>query len=674
MKKLMTVLLTVMMAFSVLTVNVLADTETPVAEMSEEKTEIIKTEEEQDQTLTEINPEVKEENTPETEEIIDEVKDETTPTNEIGAEVEKEELEIVEFGEANEENKKLQKVEVRYETSYEVFDEVKITVGRVGKTKNIDPKYYDIKYRPNFELESEDANATYLPVGSWTATVTLNREGKKHYYFDEDHKPFEDEIHFEVTKKQVDVPEVLDGLHTYNGNEQSLSVEDYDTDIIEANGIWSATNAGTYFAFLKLKYPRFYEWKEEEITLTDSEDTARPDPSVKVYRWVIEKAHVELNKLVQERYYTGKELEPFAELPAGVTYAKRLPAWGDYDNHAKNAGYYVALMNVDTKNVICDDVRPNMFGYPVRWQIKKAQITVQFNITRTYGNLEEESTYNVTSPIGTVPFDVYQFVDEHKDTIFAVGPRFSIRMPAGVYEDRVKTVVLRHEYRNYIVNGATGDYTIKPATLGYTIDNLTYNGHRQTPKIQFTGLAPWDHIGMFDYVAIFTDAPSKIEDYAAEIADYRSGANINLNFTSKDVGTKNVIIGLFGDIAHNYELDNQTVIPTIISSPIKFANATYQITPAELTIEVDNAKMYKKKALPNFNATVKGLVGREDIQYDFAVKGNTAVKGECAITVENIKIVEPGNRIVNPDNYNITIKDGTLTVKDEVRIVSTGIE
>ncbi|MDO4941033.1 MAG: MBG domain-containing protein [Erysipelotrichaceae bacterium] len=721
MKKLLTVLLTVMMAFTVITVNVFASEEIPTAE----KLAVVETV----QATTEESDENKEE-TEKIDEISETIADGVINETEVGTIVEEiteeiedttekvEELtdEVVKVAEDNLDAKKKKLVIIKFSEEYQ-YGEVEFYVIDTNSGKELkEHKDYSIHFYPNFketngEANAAEDNAAKLFVGSWKAVITL--KDTKNYRFDEkfskDGKTAE--INFKVVKKLVNIPLLYENELIYNGEAQSPNfAEGFDSKIMEkVNGrkwgeTWTATNAGDYYALVKLKDSRNYEWniKSKLVKAADNREEASyyVDGDTLYIRWSIVKNKVDFEELLDktgQRTYNGKEQQPF-ELPAGVYFGYE--TWG-IDNSAVNAGTYKASIWVDTNNCETRGIELDRFGRgTLEWTILPARLIVQANVTRTYGKSDITVDY--------VTLDGTEFYG-NDEAILTTGRHAPIsykvtdkqlnnpKHPVETVKEAVTTTADTGRINNYRVGVVPGNYTINPATLSIKLvfssiddelDHFTYNGKSQTPKIQFEGVAPWDHVGTFDYVVLFTDGEesTKIEDYVGMMNDYRNGANVNLNLTSKDAGTKNYIIGLFGDIAKNYELEGQDVIPTILGD-IKYVVDDYQIEKAPLTITVNDAKMYRKKALPEFTYEItEGKIMPGDYlrcELGLAEDADTTKVGKYDI-IATPKIYDDGFLYVKRDitslNYDVTVVNGTLTVKkhhktdDTIKIVSTGIE
>ena len=78
-------------------------------------------------------------------------------------------------------------------------------------------------------------------VGTYNAVFTLNNNN---VIWSDDTNEFKT-VPWEITRMPLDVPGVTNEL-VYNGEEQSPTIEEYDTNYIEASGDLAATNAGTY--------------------------------------------------------------------------------------------------------------------------------------------------------------------------------------------------------------------------------------------------------------------------------------------------------------------------------------------------------------------------------------------------------------------------------------------
>lgn len=704
MKKLMTVLLTVMMAFSVLTVNVLAEpTETTVeqvaAEPTEEKTEIIDEVVEEIKEEVEVPTEAPAETSAETEEPTEEIKEEVSEVEKVAKAAAKPGLQRPDF-------KKVMVSVVFNPTGLEYGDEIKFSIIRDDNKQELNSKYYDFHFEREKgpRGESVDANKPQ-EVGSWKLVIEL-KGGKKDaldakpqvedFVFKDGSKKFESKV-FEIRKKSIPVPEAKNIPFTYNGEEQYYknAMDEKTLDMILKSypvvqtGTWSAKDARSYTAILKITDTKHYVWKAEERKLYAEEKPI--DDSEHLYHWSIEKKEITLEDIqALTRTYNGNTQKPFDTLPEGTAYGY------SFENEAVNARdrAYNAVLYINVpknyewgKDVIESKQYEHRFGgyVNVPWTINKASVTVQANATRTYGYDDKIVEFAVTGDGAetikkTGDFDYFVnhgWIDSATPDYFN-----NLRRDAGSYVGKVNTLINKKVFDNYQIMGIAGDLTIKPAPLSFTLEygETTYNGGEQKPAIIWNGFvgkeakegyAPTE----LDYVAVYSDIDVVKANFSGDIL-----------FT-KDVGKKYVYVGLLNSIvnnlANNYELVGQEEIKILGYTVSKFAQQSFEVTPAPLTIKINDAKMYKKKAYPEFTATVEGLVGNEGIQFDYVVEGDTTVKGECKINVDNIQIVEPGylwDDIVDPYNYDVTINKGTLTVKshhkvdDTVKIVATGIE
>ena len=204
-------------------------------------------------------------------------------------------------------------------------------------------------------------NNTATNAGTYNATATLNYNTTNYELININ---FDETINWTINKQQVNKPNEVSGILSYNGQEQTgVNYNAQDKDVLfTVSGNATATNAGEYSVTFALIDTTNYEWNDKSTNNV-------------VIKWEIEKAPL---------YFSGTRwdynfLEPFTydgeektvsivNLPEGVTVKKYTGT-----RSATDAGNYTAGVEFEY-----DDVNYYLDGEPqeLEWKIEKAQNTI----------------------------------------------------------------------------------------------------------------------------------------------------------------------------------------------------------------------------------------------------------------------------------------------------------
>ena len=178
-----------------------------------------------------------------------------------------------------------------------------------------------------------------------------------------------------------------------------------------------------------------------------------------------------------------------------------------------------------------------------------------------------------------------------------------------------------------------------------TLDSKTYNGEEQSVK----GYKVEIPAG-----ADFTEADIKFSG-----SDEAKG---------KDVGTYEM-----GLKASDFTVDSEEYTVTF-----EVEDGSLEITPAEVLIVADDKEVVYGEDLPELTATVTGLIGSDTIDYSLRIADpDDRLKNAGTYTIEVILGGQDEQTELNLNaeatqgNYNVTTKDGTLTIDKHKLIIKT---
>ena len=187
-------------------------------------------------------------------------------------------------------------------------------------------------------------------VGKYTAVISL--KDKEHYVW-KDNSNTDISIEWNINKILVDKPSVDNTEFTYNGKEQTLNINGFDSEIMSIINN-KASNAGKYTAVISLKDKEHYAWKDHTNT----------DISIE---WNVNKILVDKPSVDNTEFtYNGKEqtlsINGFDSEIMSIT-----------NNKASNAGKYTAVISLKDKNnyVWSDNTNTDI---NVLWNINKCVV------------------------------------------------------------------------------------------------------------------------------------------------------------------------------------------------------------------------------------------------------------------------------------------------------------
>ena len=163
------------------------------------------------------------------------------------------------------------------------------------------------------------------------------------------------------------------------------------------------------------------------------------------------------------------------------------------------------------------------------------------------------------------------------------------------------------------------------------------------------------------------EAHSK-KEYSIINGDLAPGQRLNINDSSW------VEITDVGEIDNTFEFEIVDGSGSVISKhnyEITYSYGTLTVTPRKITVTMgDASKEYDAITLYGNEPAVNNLVSG----HSFVIVERTSITdaGSCENTVTRYEIRDENGALINPDNYDVTIEVGTLTVTPRKIIVTMG--
>jgi len=287
----------------------------------------------------------------------------------------------------------------------------------------------------NFGSVTCDKQASDL-VNAGTYTITYTVSDTDNYKGDTK------SVSVTINKKELTAP-TLSGTYTYNGNEQTVTINNFDSSKMEyaSDSTSSATNAGSYTVKVNLKDSSNYKW----ASAFNGE-----------LGWNISKAKVDEPTITTSSFtYDGNEKE--VEVSGVESYMTKA---NDSETKATNAGEHVITYTLDN-NHEWNDGNDGILN----WSITKGQASITVDTTPivvTYGE-------SITIPTATTNFGSVS-CDKKLSDLVNVGT-YTITYTVSDtdnYKGDTKSV-------SATINKATPIYTAPTAAT-----NLVYNGEYQS--------------------------------------------------------------------------------------------------------------------------------------------------------------------------------------------------
>ena len=358
----------------------------------------------------------------------------------------------------------------------------------------------------------------------------------------------------------------------------------------------------------------------------------------------------------------------------------------DYNSVPKDAGTHETVLKAVYSNGLEVDI-------PYTYTINKAPLTINVNdAEKIYGDENPEFTYSFSG-----------FVNNEDESVLSSAVTFSTKANkksgAGTYSVSASATA-----KNYEVGCTEGTLTVKkaPVTVAVNAKSRVYGD--ANPQFDFT------YVGLKngDGVPVFTsnlNTSTKATKYSA-VGDYEvtvsGGVATNYSFTEYIPGTLTVTqaplnisvqstVREYGEANPEFQFaysgfkndddaDCLTTAPTVVTSAtptssvgeyeitpngaeatnyaISYTNGTLTVNKAPLTILAENAERVYGDENPKFTFAYSGFKNEET--YD-VLTNRPSAKTEAIVTsaVGTYDIVPSG---AEAQNYNITYKNGTLTV------------
>jgi 6-phosphogluconolactonase (cycloisomerase 2 family) len=261
-------------------------------------------------------------------------------------------------------------------------------------------------------------------------------------------------------------------------------------------------------------------------------------------------------------------------------------------------------------------------------------------------------------------------------------------------------VVVPQVSGNYVIASATnGTLTILPAPLSLVINNAERKPRQPNPPFTgtLTGIKNADPItpiysttavlaspvGTYPITATFSDPAFKLGNYAVTITNGTltisratlvvTAANASRLYGNANPAFTGTITGLLpGDsITATYAsaataaspIGDYPIVPTLVDPlgqlvnyTVSVVNGDLSVTPAPLTVTINNASRVYGSANPTLNGTITGLKNGDSITATYSSAGATAPVGTYQITPT---FTDPGAKL---PNYTVSLVGGTLTV------------
>jgi 6-phosphogluconolactonase (cycloisomerase 2 family) len=253
---------------------------------------------------------------------------------------------------------------------------------------------------------------------------------------------------------------------------------------------------------------------------------------------------------------------------------------------------------------------------------------------------------------------------------------------------------------NYVITSATnGTLTILPAPLSLVINNAERKPRQPNPPFTgiLTGVKNSDPItpiystiavlaspvGSYPITATFSDPGVKLGNYTVSITNGTltisratlvvTAANATRLYGSANPAFTGTITGLLpGDsITATYAsaataaspVGDYPIVPTLVDPlgqlvnyTVSVVNGDLTVSPAPLTVTINNATRVYGNVNPTLNGTISGLKNGDSITATYSSAGVTAPVGTYQITPT---FTDPGAKL---PNYTVSLVGGTLTV------------
>ena len=225
------------------------------------------------------------------------------------------------------------------------------------------------------DLDTDWVNVTgrldAISVGVYPVTFSLKDAGNTKWA---DNTRSDKTDSWEIIEKLVVIPTLSDAQKTYNGNQQSPTITNPDSDYLTVSGVTSATNAGTYTITFSLNDPENFQWTDQ----TTEDKTAT---------WTIERLVVTVPTVSDtSKVYNTQEQAPTVSSPsAAYISVGGTPA-------ATNAGNYTITFNLASpNNMVWSDTTTT--EKTAAWRIAKAEQTLTLSASAV---LLDSTTPNAT--------------------------------------------------------------------------------------------------------------------------------------------------------------------------------------------------------------------------------------------------------------------------------------
>ena len=530
-----------------------------------------------------------------------------------------------------------------------------------------------------FEVTAYDMPVLEKDAGTYTQNVPFT--------FANNDMSFDVEIPYKYTINPVTLTaKVKDASRLYGDADPDFSstytgfVNNEDESVLTSNGSYTTTatvksDVGTYTIKQSGATAQNYVFEYEDGTLT------------------VNKAPLTMTANDKTMTYGGK-LPTFDAKYEGLKNNEAQPAWNTepkYSTTATSASkvgtYPITISDADAKNYQLTVNEGTM-------TVGKAELTVSAdNKSRIYGDANPEFTLTYTGLKNGETMPEW----EKKPTVETTA---DAKSNVGTYPISVKDAVAE----NYNITAVDGTLTVKKAALQITPKDATRKYGEENPKFElsYSGLKNNESVPEWTTDPVITTNATKtssVGDYAIQVKSAEAR-----NYTlEKKVGTLTVTKAPLTMTANDKTMTYGGKLPTFDAKyeglrnnetqpawntepkfsttatsaskvgtyPITISDAdakNYQLTihkgtmsveKAELTVTADNKSRLYGDANPKFTLTYTGLKNDE-----------TAPKWEKKPTIEttadaksNVGTYPISVKDAVAVNYNITVKDGTLTVK-----------
>lgn len=258
-----------------------------------------------------------------------------------------------------------------------------------------------------------------------------------------------------IARSQVKKP-TSTKVYTYNGSEQSLVLNNFNSAIMSFVSGNKAKDTGYYSAVIQITDKTQYEWEDG----TDADITVN---------WMIERATLTIPTITTDCVYKGAEQSPvinnFVESAMTVTGNKQ----------TKVGEYRLTISIKDTKNYMWKN---NTIGsIDLSWKIKKAELVIKANdVNLVYGDAPKNNGVTYTTLLGS-------------DTAASFGgtltytQNYTQGSDAGTY--KITPSGLTSE--NYDIKFQDGKVIVdkKPVELVWSNTSFTYDGQAHIPSVAY---------------------------------------------------------------------------------------------------------------------------------------------------------------------------------------------